>query len=147
MCQNVILMTETPPPPGFGRRTAYCLAAGIILGLVVAAVALVLNLYALNEGAEPSVMELILPLLGESAAAGLTGGLVASCSRWFWTTSVTGTAVTAGAGASGIGAIITFGLLASTLVPVAQILWILLLGVIVAAASIRADRELALRTR
>lgn len=138
-------MTETPSSPGFGIRTAYCLVAGIVLGLGFAAVALVLDLYDLAEGAQATVLELILPLLGESAAAGLVGGLMAAVSRWLWATGVTGTAITAGVGACGIGAIITFGLLAATLTPVAQVLWILLLGPAIGAASIRADRHLALR--
>ncbi|WP_120004532.1 hypothetical protein [Nesterenkonia muleiensis] len=137
-------MTETPPPPGFGRRTTYCLLAGMVLGLGFAAVALVLNLYDLNVGAQPRMAELVLPLLGESTAAGLIGGLMAAASRWLWATGVTGTAVTAGVGACGIGAIITFGLLAATLTPVAQVLWILLLGPVIGAASMGADRHLAL---
>lgn len=143
--ENVIPMTDQisdeTPSPAFGRRALYGLLAGLLLGLLLAVLSFPLGLFDVNPDVEASMLVVMLPLLGESAAAGLIGGLMGAVSRWFSHTPVTGTAVIAGIGAAGTGALITFGLLASTLVPVAQVAWILLLGGAAAWASLRTDRH------
>ncbi len=134
-------MTEELPSPAFGRRPLYGLAAGLALALPMAAVAYLFGLFDVNPDVEASAFQVALPLLGESAAAGLVGGLMGAVTRWFWGTGELGAAVTAGVGAAGVGAMVTFGILAATLVPFAQIAWILLLGGVVGWSSILTDRH------
>lgn len=141
MCENVSLMSDDLPSPAFGRRPLYSMLAGLGLGILLAAVALPLGLFDVNPEAEASMFQVLLPLLAESAVAGLLSGLIGAVSRWLWGTHVTGTAVTVGIGAAGIATIITFGLLAATLVPLAQIAWILLLGGACAWSSLTTDRH------
>ena len=134
-------MSDELPSPAFGRRSLYGLVAGLALALPLAAVAYPLGLFDVNRDVDATVFQITLPMLGESAAAGLIGGLMGAVTRWYWGTGVIGAAVTSGIGAAGIGAMITFGFLAATLVPVAQIGWILLLGVAVGWSSLLTDRH------
>lgn len=136
-------MTDETPPPAFGQRTLTGMLAGLAFALVLALIAYPLGLFDTVDDVEASMFQIVLPLLGESTAAGVIGGVMGAVSRWWWGTSVLGTAATAGAGAAGIAAVITFGLLAATLVPVAQVTWILLLGGVVGWASFRLDQRLA----
>lgn len=134
-------MSDELPSPAFRRRPLYGLVAGLALALPLAAVAYPLGLFDVNPDVDASAFHVILPLLGESAAAGVVGGLMGAVTRWFWGTGVVGAAVTSGVGAAGVAAMITFGLLAATLVPGAQIAWIVLLGGVVGWSSLLTDRH------
>lgn len=139
------MMNAHVPPPFFGRRVLRTVLAALIVAVIFSVTGAVWDLVALDEvsAAEfvPRIGALQMLYTPQAAMAGLLGGVLASVSRWLWSTGITGTAVYAGAAAVGVALVVTFMLLLAELALLLQILWILLLGLAVGRASLLTDRS------
>ncbi|GAB3191380.1 hypothetical protein [Nesterenkonia suensis] len=136
-------MSSAVPPVRPMARLVFCalgsLTAVALIVIVAVPVEVMLGRIS-SDQALYALAVLVQGLAPVSLVGGLLGAALGMFSRWLSATSPVGTAVTAGATAVGVGALVTFGLLWAPLDPVLQVLWILLLGAGVAWGSWLADR-------